>query len=141
WFVKKGLPRTASVLVVLLAILLIVAGLFAVLVPAMIDEFSDLDQRLPDNAKDAEDFLDNFGIHVELQQRARDFKWGDVISGEAAVNYGQQAVLIFFTILTVVVLTAYLLVDLPRLSRFVYQFVPPGREPEFEQLMRSLERV
>ena len=63
------------------------------------------------------------------------------MSGEAAFDYGQQAVFIIFTILTVIVLTAYLLVDLPRLARFVYQFVPPGREPEFENLMQSLSRV
>jgi predicted PurR-regulated permease PerM len=141
WLVNKGLPRTASVLVVLLGVLLVVAGLFAVMVPAMVDEFADLDEELPEDARDAEDFLDNFGIEVELEQRARDFEWSDVVSGEAAFDYGQQAVLVLFTIITVVVLTAYLLVDLPRLSRFIYQFVPAGREPEFETLMESLARV
>jgi predicted PurR-regulated permease PerM len=141
WLAGKGLPRTVSVLIVLLGILLVVAGLFAVVVPAMIDEFGDLEQELPEDARDAEDFLDDFGIEVELEQRARDFEWSEVISGEAAVDYGQRAVLIVFTIITIVVLTAYLLVDLPRLTRFFYQFVPPGREPEFESLMRSLARV
>jgi len=141
WLVSKGLPRTASVVVALLAILGVLVGLFAVVVPAMIDEFGDLDDELPEDARDAEDFLDNFGIEVELQERARDFDWGEVASGEAAVDYGQKAVFITFTLITVVVLTAYLLVDLPRLSRFAYQFVPPGREPEFEALARSLARV
>ena len=141
WLVGKGLPRTAAVLVALLVILGVIVGLFGLVVPAMIDEFGDLDKELPENARDAEDFLDSFGIEVELQERARDFDWGEVISGEAAVDYGQRAVFITFTIITVVVLTAYLLVDLPRLSRFAYQFVPPGREPEFEALVRSLARV
>jgi predicted PurR-regulated permease PerM len=141
WLVSKGLPRTASVLLVLLGILLVLAGLFAIVVPAMIDEFGNLEEELPEDARDAEDFLDDFGINVELEQRAEEFEWEDLISGEAAVDYGQRAVIIVFTIITVVVLTAYLLVDLPRLTRFVYQFVPPGREPEFETLMRSLARV
>jgi len=141
WLVGKGLPRTAAVLVALLVILGVIVGLFGLVVPAMIDEFGDLDKELPENARDAEDFLDSFGIEVELQERARDFDWGEVISGEAAVDYGQRAVFITFTIITVVVLTAYLLVDLPRLSRFAYQFVPPGWEPEFEALVRSLARV
>jgi predicted PurR-regulated permease PerM len=129
------------VLIVILGILMVLAALFAIVVPAMVDEFSDLEQELPEDARDAEEFLDNFGIDVELQQRAREFEWSDVVTGEAAIDYGQQAVLLIFTIITIVVLTAYLLVDLPRLSRFVYQFVPPGREPEFESLMQSLSRV
>jgi predicted PurR-regulated permease PerM len=113
----------------------------ALMVPAMVDEFKDLDESLPEDARDAENFLDDFGIEVDLEQRARDFDWGDVVSGEAAFDYGQRAVFVFFTIITVVVLTAYLLVDLPRLSRFFYQFIPPGREPEFERLATSLSRV
>jgi predicted PurR-regulated permease PerM len=141
WMVAKGLPRTLSVLILLLAIFGVVAGLMALMVPAMVDEFKDLDSDLPEDARDAENFLDDFGIEVDLQERARDFDWGDVVSGEAAFDYGQRAVLVIFTIITVVVLTAYLLVDLPRLSRFFYQFIPPGREPEFERLAESLSRV
>jgi len=40
--------------------------------------------------------------------------------------------------LTVFVLTAYLLADTPRMNRFLYQFVPPGREPEIEHWLQSL---
>jgi predicted PurR-regulated permease PerM len=141
WMVEKGLPRTVAVLILILGIIGVVAGLMALMVPAMVDEFTKLDEDLPEDARDAENFLDDFGIEVDLQQRARDFDWGDVISGEAAFDYGQRAVLVIFTIITVVVLTAYLLVDLPRLSRFFYQFIPPGREPEFEHLAESLSRV
>jgi predicted PurR-regulated permease PerM len=141
WLVTKGLPRTVAVLVTLLAILAAIAGMFALVAPAMIDEFGELERRLPEDAREAEEFLHDLGIDVELQERAAEFEWGDVISGRAAFNYGQRALLISFTIFTAIVLTAYLLVDLPRLSRFVYQFVPPGSEGEFETLMRSMARV
>ena len=62
WLVERGLPRTASVLIVILGILLVIAGLFALVVPAMMDEFTDLEDELPEDARDAEDFLDDFGI-------------------------------------------------------------------------------
>ncbi len=44
-------------------------------------------------------------------------------------------------LITVFVLTAYLLADTPRMNRFLYQFVPPGREPEIEHWLHSLRNV
>jgi predicted PurR-regulated permease PerM len=110
-------------------------------VPAMVDEFRDLRDNLDEDAQDLEDFLADFDINVELSNRADDINWDNLISGEAAVDYGQRALTILFGAITVMVLTAYLLVDTPRLSRFLYQFVPPGREPEMEQLLTQLQRV
>lgn len=141
WLVSKRVPRTLSVLAILLVIVGVLAGLSALVVPAMVDEFSDLRNDLPEDARDLEEFLDDFGIEVELQQRARDIDWDDLISGQAAVDYGQRALTILIGALTVIVLTAYLLVDTPRLSRFVYQFVPPGHEPDMEHFLSALSRV
>src|SRR5207247_8527229 len=119
----------------------VLAGLSPLVVPAMVDEFTNLKSDLPEDAKDLENLLDDFGIHVELEQRDRDIDWDHLISGSAAVDYGQRALTILLGIITVVVLTAYLLVDTPRLSRFVYQFVPPGWEPEMEHFLTALPRV
>lgn len=141
WLVRRGLPRTAAVLVLAAAILGVIAGLFAVMVPAMIDEFRDIQDNLPEDARQLEDFLADFGIDVELEQRARDVDWGEIVSGREAVDYGQRVVFVALSILTIIVMTIYLLIDLPRLSRFLYQFVPPGREPEVDALMRALSRV
>ena len=41
WLVRKGVRRTGAVLLIFLAILLILIGLFALVVPAMVDEFQD----------------------------------------------------------------------------------------------------
>ena len=141
WMVNRGLPRTVSVLLIVLALLGVLGGLSAVVVPAMVEEFTDLRDNLPEDAQDLEDFLADLGIDVELSNRAQDIDWGDIISGQAAVNYGQRALAILLGAVTVMVLTAYLLVDTPRLSRFLYQFVPPGREPEMEHLLTQLQRV
>jgi len=141
WLVNKGIPRTLSVLVILLAILGVIAGLSALVVPAMVDEFANLRNDLPEDARDFEEFLDDFGIEVDLEQRARDINWDNLISGQVAVDYGQRALTVLLGAITVLVLTAYLLVDTPRLSRFVYQFVPPGREPEMEHFLTAMNRV
>lgn len=142
WMVRKGIPRVPAVLLLLLAFLVVLGGLLALVIPPMIDEFRDLRANLPEEARDAEEFLDdNFGIKVELEQRARDIDWAGLVSGRAAFDYGQRALLTALSALTIVVVTVYLLVDAPRLARFVYQFVPPGREPELERLLQSLSRV
>lgn len=141
WLVDRRVPRVLAVVGIMLAILLVLLGLLALVGAAMIDEFADLKDNLPEDARDMEDFLDNFGIEVELEDRARNINWERVVSGETAVNYGQQAVTIALTILTIFVLTAYLLADTPRMTRFLYQFVEPGREPEVERWLLSLRTV
>lgn len=141
WLVRKGIPRTPAVLLMFVVFIALLGGLLALVIPPMIDEFQELKNDLPEEARKLEDFLENFGIKVELEQKAEDVEWGEVISGSTAVNYGQRVALTILSLFTVVVLTMYLLIDTPRLSRFMYQFVPPGREPELEHLLESLSRV
>jgi predicted PurR-regulated permease PerM len=141
WLVRKGFSRLAAVIVVFAVILAAFAGVLALVVPATVDEFQDLRDNLPEDARRLEEFLDDFGIEVELEERARDVDWGQMISGRDAVDYGQRAVLAFVAMLSVFAITAYLLLDAKRLSHFVYQFVPPGREPQVERVLQSLSRV
>ena len=128
WLVRRGVPRTAAVLLLLVAILAIIGGLFAVVVPAMIDEFQSVRDNLPTDAGKMEDLLANFGLDVQLQDRARNINWTDLVSGRAAIDYGQRIFQTTVSILTIIVITVYLLVETPRLSRFFFQFVPKERE-------------
>jgi predicted PurR-regulated permease PerM len=141
WLTRKGLTRTQAVLLLAFVIIAIIIGLVALMVPAMIDEFQSIRDNLPEDARKLEEFLANFGIDVELQDRARNVDWTSLISGRAAIDYGQRIFQITLSTITVIVLTIYLLIDTPRLARFLYQFVPPGREPETEEVLQSLGRV
>jgi predicted PurR-regulated permease PerM len=141
WLTAHKVPRIASVLIVMLTILGILAGVAGLVGTASVNEFNNVRDNLPQDAKDTEDLLDKFGIHVQLQDRARNIDWNRIISGDAAINYGQRAVTIVLGIITVFVLTAYLLADTPRMNRFLYQFVPPGREPELGHWLQSLRNV
>jgi predicted PurR-regulated permease PerM len=141
WMAAHRVPRLAAVVLIILAILAFFAGLAALVVPAGINEFRDLKDNLPEDARRLEEFLDDFGIEVELQERARNVDWNRIVSGESAVDYGQRALSVFFAVLTIFAMTAYLLADTPRMSRFLYQFVPPGREPEVERWLAALRKV
>jgi predicted PurR-regulated permease PerM len=141
WLVARGVPRTVAVIGLVAVILTALVGLFIALVPAVVDEFDELQRRFPEDARELERLLDRFGIEVELEERARDVEWGSLISGEAAVDYTQRAIFIVLAIFTIVVITTYLLIDAPRLATFVYQFVPPGHEPQVEAVLNQLGRV
>ena len=139
--VRRGLPRTAAVLLIVFGILAVIIALISLMVPPLVREAEDVRDNLPDSAREVEVFLGHFGVHVELQQKARDINWDEVISGSAAVNYGQRALSTTISIITIVAMTAYLLADTPRLGAFIGQFIPPGRKEESEKLFFSLTRV
>lgn len=144
WLHRRGLPRVGAVLLVLFAILIALGSMIAIVVPAVVDEFRDLQRNLPDDARQLEDFMSNLGFDTEdwdLPEQAADIKWGDLVSGSAAVDYGQRVLLGVVSGFTVLVVTAYLLVDAPRLKRYIDRFVPPGREPDFEHFIHALGRV
>jgi predicted PurR-regulated permease PerM len=140
-FVRWGVPRIASVLLVLLIVATIVGGLFALVVPAMIDEFDQLRDNAPEDLNDLEDFLRDFGIDVELSDRFEDIDWDDVISGRAAIDYGQRVALGVVSAVTVLVLTAYLLNDAPQIKRYLFRFVPDTRQEDAERILHALGRV
>ena len=139
--VRWRIPRVPAVLLVLFALLVIIGGLFAIVVPAMIDEFTDLHDNLPAYAQDMEDFLADFNIKVELSKYADDIDWGSLVSGRVAVDYTQRVVLGVLSGVTVVVLTAYLLTDAPRMRAYLLRFVPDHNEAEVDQLLQALKRV
>ena len=139
--VRLGLPRAASVLLLMAAILSVMGGLFGLMVPAMIDELKDVRDNLPASAREVEELLAGLGMKVELQERAGNIDWDTLISGRAAVDYGQRLLSTTLSVITVVVMTAYLLADTPRLGAFISQFISGSRMDESERLFRSLTRV
>lgn len=144
WLCRMGFPRVIAVLLMVVAVLAILAGLISIVVPAVVTEFRDLRLNLPTDARKFEELAADFGFDTSnwgLEERARNIDWGSLISGRAAVNYGQKVLLGVVSTFTVIVLTAYLLVDTPRLTAFLYRFVPPDREPDVEHFLQAMNRV
>jgi predicted PurR-regulated permease PerM len=139
--VRRGIPRAGAVLLLLFIFLAGLIALFSIMVPAIVEEVQSVRENLPESAREIEELMDSFGIEVELQERARNIDWDRVVSGRAAIDYTQRVITLVLSIITVVVITAYLLADTPRLSNFITQFIPPHRQPELERLFWSLTRV
>lgn len=141
WLTRHRIPRVAAVLLILFAIVAILVGLFSLVVPAMVDEFRNLRDNLPAYARDLQNLLKDLGINVDLEDRARNIDWTQVVSGRAAVNYGQKVFFWLVSSVTVIVLTAYLLIEAPNLSRFLYGLVPPARQADAGVVLQGLNRV
>lgn len=139
--VRRGASRGFAVILILVAILGFIILMFSVMVPALIDESTSAKENLPDSAREIENLLSHLGIHVELQEKAREFDWNDLLSGPDAVNAGQQLLNATLAIITVLVMTAYLLADTPRMGRFLGQFIPDDRKDESERLFQAMSRV
>jgi predicted PurR-regulated permease PerM len=139
--VARGIPRSAAVVALVVAFVVIVAGLFSLVVPVMIDEFGELRNNLPESGRELDELLDDFGINSNLEERARDVDWGSLISGRAAVDYGQRVLTATISVITVVVMTAYLLMEMPNLARFLYQFIPAEKEEDYDSLFQDMSRV
>jgi predicted PurR-regulated permease PerM len=139
--VARGIPRGAAVLALVLAFLVIVSGLFSLVVPVMIDEFDELRNNLPESGRELDELFDSLGINTNLEERARDVDWDSLISGRAAVDYGQRVLTATISLITVVVMTAYLLLEMPNLARFLYQFIPADKEEDYDTLFQDMSRV
>jgi predicted PurR-regulated permease PerM len=136
-----GLPRPLAVVIIVLGFIALLAVLIGALVPSMLSEFRSLRDNLPDSAREVEVLAAKLGIEVELQQRAREFDFNELFSGNEALDYGQQVLATTLSLITVVAMTAYLLADTPRLGLFVRQFIPPDKVEDADKLFLSMTRV
>lgn len=144
WLERHRVPRAAAILAVLASILLVVAGMFATVAPAIYEEIQDLRENLPTYAADLERLGEDLGFDTsdwELERRAREIDWTEVVSGRLALTYGQRVAYALFSTVTVLVLTAYLLADARRLRAFVLRFVPERRQADADHFLRELSRV
>ena len=144
WLCRHGFHRVVAVLLIMLGVLIVLGGVIAIVAPAMIDEFRDLRSNLPEDAQRFEDLMSDFGFETErwdLPERADEIEWNKLVSGDQALDFGQRVALGVISAFTVLVLTAYLLVDTRRLRTFLFLFVPDGREPDAQHFLNALSQV
>jgi putative heme transporter len=139
---RRGLRPGLVAIATLLGFLLVLAGIAALLVPAIVDEFSDLGPTLEESIDDLEDWLvDDSPFDISRQDirefrdtagdRARDAlesQGGTVVSGTVVA----------FEVITGLVLalitTFFVLKDGDRFGRWLLTFMPDERRPLVRRL-------
>lgn len=130
-------PRALVAVVTLLGFLAALAGIVALLVPSIVDEFEDLGPTLEDAVDDLEDWLvedspfdvDRRDIE-DFREEARDFvsenaraQSGTVVSGTV------MAVEVLTGFILALITTFFILKDGDRFTRWLLTFVPDERKP------------
>lgn len=141
---RRGLPRLLGTLAAFGVVLLLFAGVGAIVYPLIASQADELSERGPELREDAEDWLndlsersedDDWPVHVpsvkELEDQAGSSEDQDV--GEQFETLREYAVRVFHVGIIFVIgpfLAFYLLVDLPDVRKRVEELVPDRSRAE-----------
>jgi len=133
WLTRGGLPRAVAVAAIAVTVVAVVVGFLFTAIPVLAAQIQSFLRNLPHYVAQMSDHSTTLGLLDErfhLQQRLG----GLVGNGQADVTSGLlsagRAVLTGTTsALTVLILTVYLLIDLPSIRRIVYRLTPASRRP------------
>jgi predicted PurR-regulated permease PerM len=132
WLYRRGLPRWVAVTVVLVATLGTLVGFLALAVPVVITQAGVLANELPHYLRSLNNHSSALGklnarFHVAgaLQKLLR----GQGTSFGVVVGVSKVVLGLVTSVLVVVIVTIYLLVDLPRVRHGLYLLAPKSRRP------------
>ncbi len=131
WLYRRGLPRWAALAVVLGAALGLLAGLLALAVPAVTTQASKLAQELPHylhTVNNRHSALGKLNAKYHFVTSLQNLLNGST-SFNSALGLGKVLLGFVTSTLLVVVVTIYLLADLPRVRRGIYLLAPKSRRP------------
>ena len=133
WLVRRHLPRPVAVLVVSVLIVGVVVAVVATAFPLLAAQVESFVNNLPTYVSQATQHsttlrrLDQrFGFQADVAQFA---KTGSPSLTAGLLTAGKAVLTATASTLTVLVLTVYLLADLPRIRRLIYRLTPASRRP------------
>ena len=145
----RRLPRPAAVTAVFLGLVGVLVVLGFVVVPPVASQGAALAEQAPGYVQDVLDarwvreldshygVLDRLESEVTTRLTSQSFL-GGVLGG--ILGAGRAVVSGVFQVLTVLVLTLYLLASLPRVQTAAYALVPASRRPRVESLSEEIMR-
>jgi predicted PurR-regulated permease PerM len=139
WLIGKGLRRSIAVTIVM-SILVALFGLFLwSMVPPLVDQGGNLVDDLPDylrrlsaDSAGVREVTDRYNLTDRLESLLGAIP-ARLASGAAGSL--QHALSLGASLLTVLVLTIYIMADLPRLREGLVRLFPPGRRPQIAQIL------
>ncbi|WP_214106867.1 AI-2E family transporter [Acrocarpospora catenulata] len=134
WLVRRGLPRWASVLIIVVATLALVGGFLALAIPVIVSQVGQFVHEVPVYLREAtgrNTFIGRlntrFNLAHVIQQLGTGKSESTLVGG--LLGAGKVVVGAVASTVIVLVLTVYFLADLPRIKRTAYRCVPNSRRP------------
>lgn len=141
WLVRHTpVSRGVAVLLVVLLLFVTAALIGLLIVPVVVEQARALVERLPELREQAARALDRRGAD-ELARRLREFSPGQLVGPTTVAGAGRRVLDVFTSVITVLVLTAYILFDARRIERFLYFATPVTWHMHIRALLAQLQRV
>jgi predicted PurR-regulated permease PerM len=131
WLCKRGLPRWAALLTVVLALLALAGGFIAAAVPPLAAQAAALVHDLPhytQQLKDHNSRLGRLNTRFHIQQRTSSLlstRSTALVGG--IIGAGEMVIGIVSSLILVAVLTVYFLISMERTKLFAYRLIPQSR--------------
>jgi predicted PurR-regulated permease PerM len=129
WLHRRGLPRSPAVALVLFAAVGIFGLFLAFAVPLAITQASHLASKMPGYLNTLKNHHTTFGklnYKYHIVSRLQKLLQGNA-SFNAVLSGGKIVVDLVGSVILVVILSVYILADLPRVKRAIYQLAPRSR--------------
>lgn len=127
------LPRWAAVALICILMLLTVFGFLAMVIPVLVGQLQLFLESLPSYLDDLQrnasyaEFDARYHLREQIDAASRSISNGTVFGG--VLGAGKFVLSATAATLTVLVLTIYLLADMPRIRQLIYQLIPASRRP------------
>lgn len=140
WLCRRGMPRALAVTTVLLASLGTFAGFLLLAVPVVVSQAGHLSDQIPHylhvaNRRNTD--LGRFNAKYHVVSSVQKLLHGKT-SFKTVLGVGRAVLDVVASVVVVVVVTVYLLVDLPRVRRALYQLAPKTRRPRMVLLTNEI---
>ena len=133
WLTRRGVARAVAVLAVSAVVVAVVVTFLATAIPLLASQVEGFVTNLPayvaqmaENSTTARRLDQRFGIQEYVAALTKD---GSPTLTAGLLTAGQLVLTGVLSALTVLVLTVYLLFDLPRIRRLIYRLTPASRRP------------
>ncbi len=132
WLTRRGLPRWASVTLVLLSGLAVFAGFLALAIPILTSQATTLANEIPHyvhSLNNQATFLGKLNARYHLVKSIQSFisNGGSSAIAGGILGFGKVVLDLVGSVVVVVILAIYLLADLPRVKHGLYRFAPKSR--------------
>jgi predicted PurR-regulated permease PerM len=144
----RGVPKALAVLLIYLGILGVIAGLFVLVIPALVNQGGALIRSLPQVYASLVASLEKNPIEVirtlpqQLPTGAQLASQLQALSGvvlPGALGIGMGVLAFLAEMVSIIVLSIYLMLDQSRLERFWLSLAPTARRPELLAIWREIE--
>ncbi len=130
WLCRRGLPRGVAVFIVVAVALAAFAGILDLVIPVIVKQVTQLINALPSYAKQLSDrstFLGRLNSRYHIESSLRNYLNGGGSVATGVLGVGKAVLSALASTVIVVVVSIYLLVDMPRFKRTLFSLSPRSR--------------